>query len=158
MNVLKERGKHPSPGKLNSEASFYSNWSFNFNIRPSSPLPITQLQLKQWILIFYAHFILKISATTLPVYGITGSVVDPPHFGMDPDLRICTTDLWILFFSSVAFKMLTKNFFCWLLFEVTFTSVFKDKMSSRSRKTVELKVFLTIFVWWWKDPDPYPYK
>ena len=25
MNVLKERGKHPSPGKLNSEASFYSN-------------------------------------------------------------------------------------------------------------------------------------
>ncbi len=41
------------------------------------------------------------------------------------------------------------------------TSFFKDKKSKRSHKTVETKVFLTIFDWWWKDlkpdaePDPY---
>ncbi len=26
----------------------------------------------------------------------------------------------------------------------------------RSHKTVEIKGFLTIFAWWWEDPDPYP--
>jgi hypothetical protein len=44
--------------------------------------------------------------------------------------------------TSVAFKMPTKSkffsmFFCLLLFEGTFTSVFKDKKSQRSYKTVE---------------------
>jgi hypothetical protein len=39
---------------------------------------------------------------------------------------------------------LTK-FFCILLFEGNFTSYFKDKKSKRSHKTVEIKVFLTIF-------------
>jgi hypothetical protein len=39
---------------------------------------------------------------------------------------------------------LTK-FFCILLFEGIFTSSFKDKKSKRSHKTVEIKVFLTIF-------------
>ncbi len=34
-----------------------------------------------------------------------------------------------------------------------FTSFFKDKKSFRSHKTEEIKVFLTIFVWWWKDPE-----
>ncbi len=29
------------------------------------------------------------------------------------------------------------------------------KKSQRSYKTLEIKVFLTIFAWWWKDPDPY---
>ncbi len=24
-------------------------------------------------------------------------------------------------------------------------------------KTEEIKAFLTIFAWWWKDPEPYPY-
>jgi hypothetical protein len=33
------------------------------------------------------------------------------------------------------------------------TSSFKDKKSKRSYKTVESKVFLTIFAWWWKDPE-----
>jgi hypothetical protein len=32
-----------------------------------------------------------------------------------------------------------------LLFKGTFTSFFKDKKSNRSHKTVEIKVFLTIF-------------
>jgi hypothetical protein len=40
---------------------------------------------------------------------------------------------------------LTK-FFCLLLFEGTFTSVFKDKKSKRSHKTVRIKVFLTILL------------
>jgi hypothetical protein len=38
-----------------------------------------------------------------------------------------------------------KNFSCILLFESTFTSFFKEKTSKRSKKTVEIKVFLTIF-------------
>ncbi len=42
-----------------------------------------------------------------------------------------------------------------VLFEGTFISFFKDKMSKRSHKTVGIKVFITIFAWWWKDPDPY---
>ncbi len=31
------------------------------------------------------------------------------------------------------------------------------KKSSRSHKTVEIKVFVIIFAWWWMDPDPNPY-
>ncbi len=49
----------------------------------------------------------------------------------------------ILFFSSLTFK---KKFFCLLLFEGTFTSLFKDKKSKRSHKTVGIKVFLTILL------------
>ncbi len=41
------------------------------------------------------------------------------------------------------------------LFEGTFTWVFKDNKSQRSRKTVGIKVLVTIFGWWQKDPDPY---
>ncbi len=32
-----------------------------------------------------------------------------------------------------------------------------DKMSKRIHKTVENKVFLIIFAWWWKDLEPDPY-
>jgi hypothetical protein len=65
-------------------------------------------------------------------------------------------------FSSLTFKRqkkinLKKKFFCFFLFEGTFTSFFKDKKSKRSHKTVGIKVFLTIFAWWQKDPDPEPY-
>jgi hypothetical protein len=35
---------------------------------------------------------------------------------------------------------------CLLLFEGTFTSFFKDKRFTKSHKTVEIMVFLTIFV------------
>jgi hypothetical protein len=38
-----------------------------------------------------------------------------------------------------------KTKFCILFFECTFTSFFKDKKSKRSHKTVEIKVFFTIF-------------
>jgi hypothetical protein len=42
-------------------------------------------------------------------------------------------------------KKFKKRFFSLLLLEGTFTSFFKDKKSKRSRKTVGMKVFLTIF-------------
>jgi hypothetical protein len=38
-----------------------------------------------------------------------------------------------------------KLIFCVLLFEGILTSFFKNKMSKRSQKTVEIKVFLTVF-------------
>jgi hypothetical protein len=37
------------------------------------------------------------------------------------------------------------KFFCILLFEGTFTSFFKGQKTLKSHKTVEIKVFLTIF-------------
>ncbi len=33
-------------------------------------------------------------------------------------------------------------------------SVFNDKKSLRSHRTVEIKVFINFFACWWKDPDP----
>ncbi len=82
----------------------------------------------------------------------------PWHFGVDPDpdQRIHAFDKWIriLLFSSLTFKMPTKNYFSkkeFLLitfWEGTFTSFFKDEKSKRSHKTVGIKVFLTIFACW----------
>ncbi len=46
--------------------------------------------------------------------------------------------------------------FCLLLFKAKFTLFFTDKKSLRSHKTLCIKVFLTIFAGWWKDPDPDP--
>jgi hypothetical protein len=43
-------------------------------------------------------------------------------------------------------KLIKIKFFCLFLFVGTFTSFFHDKKSKRSHKTVEIKVFLTIFV------------
>jgi hypothetical protein len=51
-------------------------------------------------------------------YRLRTSVVDAGHNGTDPDPWICTTDLRILLFSSNVIK---------------------------SHKTVEIKVFLTLF-------------
>ncbi len=39
------------------------------------------------------------------------SVVNPWHFGTDPDPRIPVSDQWILLFSSMTYKMATKTFF-----------------------------------------------
>ncbi len=80
----------------------------------------------------------------------------------DPRIRTTDSRIRILLFSSVADKMPTKKKFfffskpfCLLLFEgPTFTSVFKDKKSKRSKIIVEINVFLTFFACWWKDPDP----
>ncbi len=60
------------------------------------------------------------------------------------------------FFWSVAFRMpIFERFFAYyyfLLVHLHQSSVFKDKKSYGSHKTVERKVFRTFFAWWWKDP------
>ncbi len=76
--------------------------------------------------------------------------MDSWHFGTDPDPRIRTTGFRIrsllLFFRGWQDSNKTKFFvlkvFCLLLFEGTFTSVFKYKKSKRSQKIVEIKFFL----------------
>jgi hypothetical protein len=64
-----------------------------------------------------------------------------PDSDPDPDPSIFIIDLQDT--NKKLFKK--KKFSCILLFEGTFTSFFKDKKSKRSHKTVEIKVFLTIF-------------
>jgi hypothetical protein len=61
---------------------------------------------------------------------------------MDPDPAI----FFIIDLQDANNKLVVlKQFFCLLFFEGTFTSFFKDKKSKSSHKTVEIKVFLTIF-------------
>jgi hypothetical protein len=64
-----------------------------------------------------------------------------PDPDTDPDPSIFIIDL------QDANKKLIflKQFFGKVLFEGTFTSFFIDKKSKRSHKTVEIKVFLTIY-------------
>jgi hypothetical protein len=65
-----------------------------------------------------------------------------PDPNADPDPSIFIIDL-----QDANKKQIKKKIFLHtvLLFEGTFTSFFKDKKSKRSHKTVEIKVFLTIF-------------
>jgi hypothetical protein len=69
-------------------------------------------------------------------------VPDPWHFGTNPDPAPDPA-----LFVSDLHRANKKSFFsnCLLLFEGAFTSFFKDKMSYRSHKRVEIKVFLTAF-------------
>ncbi len=77
---------------------------------------------------------------------------------MDPHHRITDPDP-ASFISSVVDKMPQKKnfpkFFCLLLYEGAFTSVFINKMSKKSQKSRN-QGFLTFFASLWKDPDPYP--
>jgi hypothetical protein len=66
--------------------------------------------------------------------------MDPDPYA-DPDPSIFIIDLQDANKKQIIFK----KFFFIVLFEGTFTSFFKDKKSKRSHKTVEIKVFLTIF-------------
>jgi hypothetical protein len=67
---------------------------------------------------------------------------DPdPDPDADPDPSIFIIDLQ----DANKQRIFLKQFFCIVLFEGTFTSFFKDKKSKRSHKTVEIKVYLTIF-------------
>jgi hypothetical protein len=59
---------------------------------------------------------------------------------MDPDPAV-----FIINLEDANKKLFAKRIFSRLLFEGTFTSFFKDKKSKRSHKTVEIKVFRTIF-------------
>ncbi len=56
-------------------------------------------------------------------------------------------------FSSAAFEIY--YVFLFKLTVGTFTTVTKDNKSVRRYKT---RFFLNFFDFWWKDPDPYPYK
>jgi hypothetical protein len=61
---------------------------------------------------------------------------------MDPDPD---PSFFIIDLQDANKKRIKKKFFCIVIFEGTFISFFKDKKSKRSHKTVEIKVFLTIF-------------
>jgi hypothetical protein len=58
----------------------------------------------------------------------------------DPDPSVFIIDL-----QDANKKKIKKMFSCIFLLEDTFTSFFTGKKSKRSHKTVEIKVFLTIF-------------
>ncbi len=73
------------------------------------------------------------------------------------DLYIFTPDkrirIRILLFSSVTFKMPKKNIFAYYFLNIHLHRSSKIKVIKNSQKTrVEMKVYLTIFAWWWKDP------
>ncbi len=83
------------------------------------------------------------------------SVSNPLGFDMDLDPRIHTTGLRIriLLFSSVAFKMPTKNqqrivfflsFLCLLFSSGTFTSSFRNNKLLRSHKVTKLEIYVFI--------------
>jgi hypothetical protein len=55
------------------------------------------------------------------------------------------TAFFVLDLQDANKKLLFSEFFCLLLFEGTFTSFFKDKMSQRSHKSVGINAFLTVF-------------
>ncbi len=85
------------------------------------------------------------------------SVADPLNFGTDPYLWLMDPDSDpdpVIFVSDHrGFNRKKSKFF---FFKGTFTSFFIDKKSLKSHKTVEINVFLTIFAWCKKDPDPEP--
>ncbi len=64
---------------------------------------------------------------------------------MDPDPDLDPSIFIIDLQDDNKKRIFVKKFFCIVLFEGTFTSFIKDKRSKRSHKTVEIKVFLTIF-------------
>jgi hypothetical protein len=61
---------------------------------------------------------------------------------MDPDPAIFVIDIQD---ANQKTNFVLKKVFCFLLFEGTFTSFFKDKKSKRSHKTVGIKVALSVF-------------
>ncbi len=79
---------------------------------------------------------------------------DPCLWLMDPDPNpaILIVDL-----QDAKKKLIKKSFFCLLLFGGTVQYIYiifsKIKSPKRSHTTVGIKIFLTIFAWWQKDPD-----
>jgi hypothetical protein len=94
-------------------------------------------KLKLWFLVVTVLRIVTIW------YGSGSS--DPFLWLTDPDPALFVSNL----------QDANKKLFCLLLFKGTFASFFTNKRSLRSHKTVEIKVFLTIFAWWWDNPDPH---
>ncbi len=67
-----------------------------------------------------------------------GSVVDPWHFGTDPNPRIRTKNMFF--------------FFYFLKVHLHQSSKIKSHKEV-TKQTVQIKVFLTYFARWWKDLD-----
>ncbi len=66
----------------------------------------------------------------------------------DPDSDLDADPDPSIFIIDLDKKLIYKKVFLLLLFEGTFTWFFKVKKSNSSHKTVEIKVFLTIFAQW----------
>ncbi len=82
--------------------------------------------------------------------GSGSGSADPCLWLMDPDPD-SDPAIFVIDLQDASKKLIfLHNFFCLLLFEGTFTLFFKDKKS----KIVGFKIFLIIFAWWKKDPDP----
>ncbi len=84
------------------------------------------------------------------------SVVDPWQFGTAPDpYGTAYLRIRIPLFSSVSDKMPTKiKVFFKAFLLITFGRYIYFSFR-RSHTIVEMKFFLTFFVCWWNDPDPY---
>ncbi len=112
----------------------------------------------------------KVGGFLAAAEALLKSVLRIHDIWVDPDPRIHASDWWIririririLLFSSLTFKMLASK-------KINFNTIFsanyflklhlhhfsKIKVK-KSHKIVGIKVFLTIFAWWYKDPDPDP--
>jgi hypothetical protein len=69
---------------------------------------------------------------------------DPAIFGID----LQDTNKKLIFL---------KKFFCFILFEGTFTSFSKIKNPKEVTNQKESRIFLQFLLLWQKDPDPDPY-
>ncbi len=107
-------------------------------------------ETENWMTKIFANLLNKsMSTAELWIREILAKELDPDYWHTDQDPALFVSDL------QDTNKINFFKFFCLLLFWSTFPSFFKDKKSLRSHKTVEIKVFLTIIVWSWKDPpDP----
>ncbi len=70
--------------------------------------------------------------------------MDPFLLVMDPD-PYPDPSIFVIVLQDANKKIIKKKFFCLLLFEGTYISFLKEKKSKRSHKTIESKVFLTVF-------------
>jgi hypothetical protein len=75
-----------------------------------------------------------------------------------PDIETGTHNVFLIIFAWITDPDGEKT---WIRIRIiTFWSymhyIFKDKNSNRSHKAVGIKFFLTIYAWWYKDPDPDP--
>ncbi len=94
----------------------------------------------------------------LPYGGDFGHPPQPfgTDLNTDPGIRTTDSGSGSCTFRQWCSRCQQKPFFssCLSLFEDALKFFFIDKKSLRSHKTVEIKVYLTIFAGWCEDPDP----
>ncbi len=130
--------------------------------RSVSPSPATRRWSLAKIIYFFFFCNTVCNFITIPTNNITlaTSVVEPWHFGTDPDLRLSASDQWIriLLFSSLTFNTLTKNYYFVVFLLIIFSAYYSLKVHlhhfseikshKEVTKKVGIKVFLTNFAWW----------